>query len=402
MIRMPIRFAYCTLVLGALGFVHVAPRAADAQTVRLPPGPLDSATVQSALQNIDYVFTENRPKAVELFDQVLARRSDIDSAQIIQVRYVRAVAIGDQPAILASYRELADLRGAQFLSPMPRVLLAAGEVTEALATARAWKPAAGQPARPWKEETESLAARLRGDARTALTAARAMRRYPGYARDDFAIGLEIAALALTVSPGTPAAAPLAALVDSALATLPRGYRVDPVPVFGNLGNSLQAAGHSALAQRAWRRALAVLDSTAPRAAMRGAIGPDSVRLTRGQLLVALGRYDEARSVLAAKSLRRDLREQSRQGWLGLAAVRMGDSTEARRLEAALAADTALALRSATARARAVIVEALGEPARAADLLLAAKNSIDLRTMLGLWMLPGATKDPRIMEWIRGR
>lgn len=380
----------------------VVPHRSQAQSLRLPAGRLDSAALQSTLQMIDYVFVDDRPRAADLFTQLLEREGDIDPAMVVQIRWLRSTARANPAEQLAAYRPLAKLRGGEFISGMPRILLAAGEVTEALAMARTWKPAPGAPPRPWKEEVESIVARLRSDGPTALAAARAMRRYPGQTQNYFAMGLEIGALALTVRPGTQAAAPLAALVDTALTLLPRGFRVDPVAVYGNYGDALQAAGHSALARKAWTRALAVLDSTAPQASARGAVGTDSIRLTRGRLLLALGNDAEARKVLVAKSLRRDLREQSRQGWLAVAALRMGDTAEARRLDAALAADTAFALRGATAMARATIAEALGEPKRGADLILAAKDAIDLRTMLGLWMLPSTVADPRIKTWMRGR
>jgi tetratricopeptide (TPR) repeat protein len=390
------------IVLGMALAGPALPGVTHAQALRLPAGRIDSATLQSTLQMIDYVFVDDRPRAAELFTQLLSREADIDPPMVVQIRYLQATARSSQPAILATYRDLAQLRGGEFVSGMPRVLMAAGEMTEALATARSWKPAPGAAPRPWKEEVESIVARLRGDAPAALAAARAMRRYPGNDRNYFAVGLEIGALALTVRPGTPAAAPLAALLDSALSLVPRGYRVDPVAVFGNYGDALLASGHAALAQKAFTRALAVLDSTAPQAAARGAVGLDSIRLTRGRLLFALGNYAEARKLLAAKSLRRDLREQSRQGWLAVASLRLGDVAEARRLDAALAADTAFALRSATALARASIAEAFGEPKRGAELVLAAKDAIDLRTTMGQWMLHKTMTDPRLVAWMRGR
>lgn len=396
-------------VLPRLSYVAVVsavgmgiPASASAQSLRLPAGRLDSAALQSTLQMIEYVFVDDRPRAADLFAQLLVRQADIDPAMVVQLRYLLATARSEQPAMLAAFRDLAALRGGEFVSSIPRLLIAAGDVTEALAMARAWKPAPGMPPRPWKEEIESIAARLRGDAPTALAAARAMRRYPGNEKNYFALSLEIGALALTVRPGAPAAAPLAALVDTALAQMPRGFRVDPVAVFGGYGDALQAGGHTALAKKAWTRAMTVLDSTASQASARGAIGVDSIRLTRGRLLFALGDYAEARRVLAAKSLRRDLREQSRQGWLAVAAVRLGDAAEARRIDAALAADTAYALRAATALARATIAEALGESKRAADLVLSVKDAIDLRTMMSQWMLPKALTDPRIATWMRGR
>lgn len=375
---------------------------AQGQPLRLPAGKIDSAALNSTLQMIDYVFVDDRVRAADLFAQLLTRQADIEPAMVVQIRYLQATARSSYSAMLATYRELAQLRGGEFVSAMPRVMLGAGEFTEALTMARAWTPAPGAPPRPWKEEVESVVARLRGDAPAAVTAARAMRRYPGNERNFSAVGLEIGATALTVRPGTPGAASLAALVDSALTLVPRGYRVDPVAIFGGYGDALQAAGHSALAQRAWTRALAVLDSTAPQAAARGPVALDSIRLTRGQLLVALGKHAEARPILAAKSLRRDPREQSRQGWLAYVALRQGDAAEARRIDAALAADTAFALRGATALARATIAEAIGEPRRAADLILAARDGIDLRAMMGRWALPNTMRDPRIVAWLRGR
>ncbi len=397
--RLPQRLALIALVItGCLA----ASRQLHAQQLRLPVGPIDSATLQNNLQLIEYVIADDRPRAAMLFTQLLARESDIEPAMVLQIRYLHASAHANQPAMLAAYRSLARLRGGEFVSAMPRLLLGAGQVNEALTMARAWKPAPGTPSRPFKEEIESIVARLRGDAPAALTAARAMRRYPGNERNYFAVGLELGALALVVKPDAPGAAPLAALVDSALSSLPRGYRVDPVAVYGNYGDALLAAGHVALSHQAYRRALAVLDSTAPSAAARGAMATDSIRLMRGRLQLALGRYSDARALLLAKSLRRDAREQSRQGWLALAALRMGDTVAAQRLDAALAADTSTPLRGATAMARATIAEATGKPTVAADLMLSARESIDLRTMLGLWMLPKAVTDPRVVAWMRGR
>ncbi len=389
------------LCCGASGVLH-AQSPGRAQALRLPAGRIDSAALQSTLQMIDYVFVDDRPRAAAMFVQLLTREADIDPAMVVQIRWLEATARNHQPDMLAAYRELAKLRGGEFVSSMPRTLLAAGEYSEALAMARAWTPAPGAPPRPWKEEIESIVARLRGDPSSALRSARAMRGYPGNAQSHFAMALEIGALALTVRPGTPAAAPLAALVDTALSALPRGFRVDPVTVYAGYGDALLAGGHPALAQKAFGRALEVLESTAGQAEARGAIGVDSVRITRGRLLLALGKYADARQVLELRSLRRDLREQSRQGWLAVSALRMGDSAAARRIDASLAADTTYALRGATAVARASIAEALGNPKAGADLLLAAQDAIDRRTLLGQWMLPRTFKDPRIVEWMRGR
>ncbi len=221
-------------------------------SLRLPAGRLDSAALQSTLQMIDYVFVDDRPRAAELFTQLLAREADIDPAMVVQIRWLRATARGNPTEQLAAYRPLAKLRGGEFVSGMPRVLLAAGEMTEALSMARAWQPAPGAPLRPWKEEVESIVARLRGDARTALAAARAMRTYPGQAQNYFAMGLEIGALALTVRPGTPAAAPLARV---------NGRRADARP-----RREDDDAGPGPASPRRWRNATTTRCSTsrAPR------------------------------------------------------------------------------------------------------------------------------------------
>lgn len=389
--------AWCVAVLGLLA----PPRPALAQRLSLPAGALDSAALQNPLQMIDFVFVDDRPRALALFDELLQRAPDIQPAMVTQIRYLRAVAAGEQDAIISSYRALMEVRGGEFVMAYPRLLLGAGEFSDALRLARASAPPPGSPPRPLVHEIEASVARLRGEPQRALEAARAMRRMPGYDRNYVAIGLELAALAKVTPPTRPAAA-LTALVDTALSITPRGFRVDPAAVFSGYGDALRDGGHLALATKAWSRALALVDSTADRVKDRGAIARDSVRVTRGRLLYALGRYAEARPLLEAPSGRRDLREQYRKGWLAVTALRLGDAATARRLDTELAADTAYALRGATAVARATIAEALGDPRRAAGLIHAQRNAIDLRSMVAQWQLQQTLRDPRLVAWMRGR
>jgi tetratricopeptide (TPR) repeat protein len=400
--RSAVVLAWCRAILyWAILCLTILPRPALAQRLSLPAGALDSAALQNPLQMIDFVFVDDRPRALVLFDELLQRAPDIQPAMVTQIRYLRAVAASEQDAIVRTYRALMDVRGGEFVQAYPRILLGAGEFSEALRLARATVPPPGSPPRPLLHEIEASVARLRDEPQRALEAARAMRRTPGYDRNYVAIGLELAALAKVTPPARRSAA-LAALVDTALAITPRGFRVDPVAVFSGYGEALQDGGHLELAARAWHRALALVDSTAGRVQDRGAIARDSVRVTRGRLLYVLGRYAEARPLLEAPSGRRDLREQYRKGWLAVTALKLGDTVTTRRLEAELAADTTHALRGATAIARATIAEALGDPRRAAGLVYAQRNAIDVRTMVAQWQLRQTLRDPRLVTWMHGR
>ena len=382
-----------------------SPQALSGQRLLLPAGKLDSAALQNPLQMIDFVFVDDRPKAAALFAELLTRERDIDPAMAVQIRYLRAVAASEQDVVIAEYRELARTRGNEFRYALPRVLLATGEYTEAIRVARQWQPAPGAPGRPLREEIEATVARLRGEHPRALALARAMRQFPGQARNQAALALELASLAHITKAEGGESVPrqtLRALLDSALATPPRGFRIDPVLVFSGYGDALKDAGHHDLAAIAWQRALALLDSTASRAADRGPLVQDSIRVSRGRLLYALGRYADARPLLQTPSGRRDLREQYRKGWLAITAMHLGDTATARQLEAQLAADTAHALRGATAMARASIAEALGDPRRGASYILAQRNAIDVRTLQSQWQLRRTLQDSKLLAWMRGR
>lgn len=375
-----------------------------AQRLSLPAGRLDSAALHNPLQMIDFVFNDDRPRAAELFGELLAREADIAPGTVVQLRYMRAVARSDQDTIVRWYRELVRLQGNDYAYALPRILLAVGAYDEALDLARRWQPAPGAPPRPLREEIEATVARMQGDHQRSLEAAVALRRFPGQERSYIALGRELAARARVISPTRASAADrlrLTAMVDTALATTPRGFRVDPVNVFGSYGDALLEAGHQALAARAFRRALAVLDSTAPRAADRGPLVRDSIRVSRGRLLFALGEYREAQQHLEAPSGRRDDREQLRRGWLGVVLQKQGNEAGARRVEAQLAADTTYALRGMTAMARAMIAESLGETRRGAGYLLANRDAIDLRVLLAQWTLQQTLRDARIVRWTRG-
>lgn len=379
-------------------------RPATAQRLVLPAGPLDSAALHAPLQMIDFVYSDDRPKAAQLFAELLTRQADIAPAMVVQLRYLHAVAMSEQDTVVRWYREMARLQGGEYVTALPRILLAIGAYSEALELARRWRPAPGAPARPLREEIEFAVARARGEHDTALEAARALRRAPGQARSYAALGRELAALAKVVPAKNATAAQRAALhalLDSALATTPRGFRVDPVLVFSGYGDALRDAGHDSLASKAWQRALSVLDSTAPRATDRGPLVHDSIRVGRGRLLFALGRFDGARDHLVAPSGRRDDREQFRQAWLGVTLLRLGDAAGARRTEARLAADTTRALRGSTALSRAIIAEALGEPRRGADLIWRHRDAIDLRTLAAQWLLRRTLSDTRVAKWMRG-
>jgi tetratricopeptide (TPR) repeat protein len=376
-----------------------------AQRLALPPGKLDSAALQNPLQMIDFVYSDDRPKAAQLFTELLAREADIAPNTVVELRYMRAVALSEQDSVLTWYRELARIQGGDFVYALPRMLLAVGDYSEALDLARRWRPAPGAAARPLREEIEASVARMRGDHRTALDASRALRRFPGQALNASALGRELAALAKLTSPTKATAeqrALLAALLDTALATAPRGFRVDPVLVFSSYGDAMRDAGHTALAAKAWRRALAVLDSTAPRAADRGPLARDSIRVNRGRLLFALGQYADARPLLQSPSGRRDDREQLRQAWLAVSLQRLGDTNGARRVDGQLAVDTSYALRGITAVARAIIAESLGEWNRGAGYLALHRDAIDLRTLQSQWLLSRTLSRPQLQDWLRGR
>ncbi|WP_461413705.1 hypothetical protein [Gemmatimonas sp.] len=184
-------FVALLLAVATLG----RPLALPAQRLVLPVGKLDSAALQNPLQMIDFVFADDRPKAAALFAELLTRERDIDPAMAVQIRYLRAVAASEQDVVIAEYRELARTRGNEFRYALPRVLLATGEYSEAIRVARQWQPAPGAPVRPLREEIEATVARLRGEHPRALALARAMRQFPGQARNQAALALELASLA---------------------------------------------------------------------------------------------------------------------------------------------------------------------------------------------------------------
>ncbi|WP_411280085.1 hypothetical protein [Gemmatimonas sp.] len=345
----------------------------------------------------DLAFSDDPAKAVRMFAELLQRRRDMPADKFRQIIYLHAAAVGDIPASLAAYRDMTKARGGRdYFVGMVRLLVAAGEYSEALDSVAHWKTGLAEPARPFREEIVATVAQLRGDGTAMLRASRAMRRYPGWERHHLAVLLEIGG---RVQTGTTAG--LASRVDSLLASEPRGFRIDPVSVYASAGDLLQRHGHAALARTAWTRALVKLDSTAPRAALRGPAGADSVRLSRGRLLLSLGRKAEARDLLVTPALRTDRREMLRQGWLGVASVRLGDRAAAQRIERVLAADTVAALRSGRVMARAIIAEALGNPSRAASLVLAESTFVDRRTMPGSWLLRAAQSDARLVRWLSG-
>jgi tetratricopeptide (TPR) repeat protein len=384
----------CTLAIGT------TPGALSAQRpmVSIPPGQLDSAAVFSVLQAIDFVFADDVPRAAAISAALWARRADIPRELQPAVAYGLASTRGERPVTVQRFRDVAALQGTnEYRIGLMRLLTAVGEFTEVFDSVRTYRPAPNEPPRPLREEMEATIAHLRGDTPTMLRNARAMREYTGWQHSTATYNLLLPALARAGDVRT-----LAPLVDTALAQMPRGFRVDPVVYYSNYGNLLAQYDRPALARKAWERALFVLDSLLPNARQRGEPGLDSVRLSRGRLMLMLGRYTEATELLEAPSRRLDDRERSRLGWLGVAYARRGDTASARRVERALAGDTLFVLRGATATARAMIHEALGDVDRAVRVLLERQRHLDLRALPNNHLLYATIRDPRIVAWMRGR
>lgn len=386
-----LRRAVACLLLGA------APLATEAQLPTLPPGRLDSATIYNVLQMADFVTMDDRARGFAIFDALWQRRADLPAATAANVAASRAVAAGDMEALVVAWRELARTRPTnEYQRGLMRIVLATGQYTEARTLAARYTAGPTEPPSPVREDLEAQIAELRGDWAAMRTAVEAASRSPGWATSTTGYARRLTALA-----ATGATRELGPLLDSALAQLPRGFRVDPVVIYSDYGNRLAFHGQSALAERAWRRSLAVLDSLRPQAEARGATGLDSVRISRGRLLLALGRYVEAGELLREPSRRLDARERSRVAWLAVAHVRRGERDLAVALDRALAADTVSVLRGATAAARAMIAEALGEPERGAALLVAARRYVDLRSLPNNHLLARTVRQPVMRSWLRG-
>jgi tetratricopeptide (TPR) repeat protein len=392
------RLATALALLTAL--VGLAPVTLPAQSApfAIPPGRLDSATVLSIMQTMDFVFSDDVPRAAGMMAALWERRDDVPRGMWPDIAYTLAAARGERPVTVARFRDVAVMRQSNdYKVGLMRLLIAIGEYSEVLDSVRTWRPAANEPPRPLREEMEATIAHLRGDVPTMLRNARAMRASPGWQHSTASYNLLLPALARAGEVRT-----LAPLVDTALAQLPRGFRVDPVVYYSNYGNLLAQYDQPALARKAWERALFVLDSLMPAARQRGEAGLDSVRISRGRLMLMLGRYAEAAELLEAPSRRLDDRERTRLGWLGVAYARRGDTASARRIDRALASDTIFELRSSTTTARAMIAEALGEVDRAVSLLLDRRRHIDLRALPNNHLLYATIRHPRIVEWMRGR
>jgi len=380
----------CTLLAAA-------PAGAAAQLPPLPPGRLDSATVYNVLQMADYVSSDDWSRGHAIFEALWQRRADLPAATVANVAASRATLGGDSEALVAAWRDLARSRPTNdYRRGLMRVLLVTGQYREALDSAASYVPAPGEPASPVREDLEAQVAELRGEWPAMQSAVLAAARYPGWASSSTGYARRLTAMA-----ATGATSDLDRLLDSALAQVPRGFRVDPVVIYSDYGNRLAFHGQRAHAERAWRRALDVLDSLRPQAEARGALGLDSVRISRGRLMLALGRHVEAAELLRPPSRRLDPRERSRVAWLAVAHVRRGERDLARELDRALATDTVSVLRGATAIARAMIAEALGEPDRAASLLLASKRHIDLRALPNNYLLARTLQQPAVRAWMRG-
>ncbi|MFL5403111.1 MAG: ATP-binding protein [Gemmatimonadales bacterium] len=151
--------------------------------------------------------------------------------------------------------------------------------------------------------------------------------------------------------------------------LPHVTRDDPDPALGArqkafyVWRELRAHGHAAAAA-AW---LAQLAQQAPVAQEDTSL---AATLLEGDLQSALGHWDSART-LYVEGLARYPERPILLGRLGAAAAHAGDSTEARRVERALASAVRPYLFGSATYARARIKTALGEKAAAVDLLRAA-------------------------------
>jgi len=371
--------------------------ALPAQLPPLPPGRLDSATVYSLLQMADAIAMDDRAQGFALFDALWRRRADLPEPSVANVAASRATISGDREAQVEAWRDLARLRPTNdYQRGLMRVLLSAGRIAEARELAARYEPTASEARVPVREELEAEIAELLGDWPAMRRAVDAASAYPRWPTLPFSYSLRLSALA-----GSNARRALGPLLDSALAQTPRGYRIDPVVYYSDYGNRLAVHGQDTLAARAWQRALVVLDSLRPQAEARGAVGLDSVRLTRGRLLLSLGRVVEATELLRAPSRRLEPRERYRVAWLAIAELRGGDRAAALSLDRALAADTVFVLRGATAVSRAMIAEALGETSRGAALLLASRRYIDVRGLPNNPQLARTLRDPSVQAWLRG-
>lgn len=400
MFRDSVRDMRVTIVHTILLLCVLIASAADAQRPPLPPlppGRLDSATVFNVLRMADVISNDDRVQGFAIFDALWQRRADLPDATVANVAVSRALLSGDRDALAEAWRALLRARPSnEYRRGILRVLLSAGQVTEARAIAAGYVPTASEARTPVREEIEAEIAELRADWPAMRRAVDAASTYPRWPTSPFSYSLRLSALAAA---GERSA--LSALLDSALANVPRGFRVDPVVYFTDYGNRVAMHGHHELAERAWRRALQVLDSLRPAAEDRGATGLDSVRLTRGRLLLSLGRVVEASELLRAPSRRLDQRERYRVAWLAVAEFRRGNRDAAVALDRALATDTVSVLRGATAVARAMIAEALGEPARGATLLMESRRFVDLRGLPSNPLLARTLREPSVRTMLRG-
>jgi hypothetical protein len=198
---------------------------------------------------------------------------------------------------------------------------------------------------------------------------------------------------------------LIAAVDSHMAVRRRVVFVDPIAELSITGDELMRHGAAEASRRVFTRMLQQIDSMAaarsPRAPYRGL--DDSLTAQRGYALLALGRVAEARDQLAAMPLppRNGFQSVSR-GWLGVAEARLGHREAAETIERGLAAYELAEMRGDRALARAMIAVALGDPLRAADVLMASIDRFDRREVEHVWLLGDALRDPRVRGWLEGR
>ena len=366
----------------------------------LPPGRLDSALVDRLTVEADQVTRFDVARAHRIHLALAERRADLPGRWPEWIEIAVATTSGSGARQLAARRAIFE-REPTLTNRVGywRVLLNQGYFDEALAVARAWTPAPGTPPRALVEETEAHAAHHRGDAVRALAAARAMRAVPGADRNPQAWTHQIAALAMLGRTRE-----LAAAVDSALGIEVRGYRVDPTTFWSTVGAELMRHGQPVQARRAFARTLARLDSSiaADPELTRDPVLADSLRVRRAQALAGLGRWAEVRALTTAGPVALAELERRRLGLLGIALARTGDAAGARAVERRLAAPDTLMTNAATRAAQATVLAALGEPRRAADVLLADEDRLDFRLVHATWALGAALDDPRVRRLQRGR
>lgn len=371
-------------------------QARRAAAAALPAGRLDARHVNSLLQSVNHI--PDPVLAAAAMQVLLDRRSDLPTASIASVENLLAQARGDRAAQLRATRQLVaqgEIPGGTL--GLIRVMVHAGDIDEALKLAAEWTPPPGFPPRRVREEFTAEAAHYRGDGDQVLRLALQLRPAGGRAP----ARMQLIGMAMTGAPTRS----LIAAVDSHMAVRRRVVFVDPIAELSITGDELMRHGAAEASRRVFTRMLQQIDSMAaarsPRAPYRGL--DDSLTAQRGYALLALGRVAEARDQLAAMPLppRNGFQSVSR-GWLGVAEARLGHREAAETIERGLAAYELAEMRGDRALARAMIAVALGDPLRAADVLMASIDRFDRREVEHVWLLGDALRDPRVRGWLEGR